>query len=67
MKRVIDRRKSSEKPGVPIAKLAYWAEPTAIQAKLVTGCELRAGGKNEEALAAKRAAADHEARSRSTC
>jgi tetratricopeptide (TPR) repeat protein len=41
-------------------KLAYWAEQTEIQAKVATAWVLRAEGKNEEALAAMRAAADHE-------
>ena len=41
-------------------KLAYWAEQTEIQAKVATAWALRAEGKNEEALAAMRAAADHE-------
>jgi hypothetical protein len=42
-------------------KLAYWAEQTEIQAKVASAWALRAEGKNEEALAAMRAAADHEA------
>ena len=41
-------------------KLAYWAEQTEIQAKVATAWALHAEGKNEEALAAMRAAADHE-------
>jgi tetratricopeptide (TPR) repeat protein len=41
-------------------KLAYWAEQTDIQAKIATAWALHAEGKNEEALAAMRAAADHE-------
>lgn len=41
-------------------KLAYWAEQTEIQAKVATAWALRAEGKNEEALAAMSAAADHE-------
>ena len=41
-------------------KLAYWAEQTEVQAKVATAWALRAEGKNEEALAAMRAAADHE-------
>jgi Tetratricopeptide repeat len=41
-------------------KLAYWAEQTEIQAQVATAWALRAEGKNEEALAALRAAADHE-------
>jgi len=41
-------------------KLAYWAEQTEIQAKVATAWALRAEGKQEEALAAMRAAADHE-------
>jgi tetratricopeptide (TPR) repeat protein len=40
--------------------LAYWAEQTEIQEKVATAWALRAEGKNEEALAAMRAAADHE-------
>jgi Tetratricopeptide repeat len=43
-------------------KLAYWAEQAEIQAKVATAWALRAEGKNEEALAAMRAAADHEDR-----
>lgn len=41
-------------------KLAYWAEQAEIQAQVSTAWALRAEGKNEEALAALRAAADHE-------
>ena len=41
-------------------KLAYWAEQTGIQAEVATAWALRAEGKDEEALAAMRAAADHE-------
>jgi hypothetical protein len=41
-------------------KLAYWAEQTEIQAKVVSAWALLAEGKQEEALAAMRAAADHE-------
>jgi tetratricopeptide (TPR) repeat protein len=41
-------------------KLAYWAEQTEIQAQVATAWTLRAEGKNEEALAAMHAAADHE-------
>lgn len=41
-------------------KLGYWAEQTEIQAAIVTAWALRAEGKNEEALAAMRAAADRE-------
>lgn len=41
-------------------KLAYWAEQTEVQAKVATAWALRAEGKNDEALAAMRAAADHE-------
>jgi hypothetical protein len=41
-------------------KLAYWAEQVEIQAKVASAWALRAEGKNEEALAAMRAAADHE-------
>jgi tetratricopeptide (TPR) repeat protein len=40
--------------------LAYWAEQVDIQAKVATAWALRAEGKNDEALAAIRAAADHE-------
>jgi hypothetical protein len=41
-------------------KLAYWAEQVEIQAEVATAWALRAEGKDEEALAAMRAAADHE-------
>jgi hypothetical protein len=41
-------------------KLAYWAEQVEIQAQVANAWALRAEGKNEEALAAMRAAADHE-------
>jgi len=41
-------------------KLAYWAEQAEVQAQVATAWALRAEGKNEEALAAMRAAADHE-------
>ena len=41
-------------------KLAYWAEQVEVQAKVATAWALRAEGKHEEALAAMRAAADHE-------
>jgi tetratricopeptide (TPR) repeat protein len=41
-------------------KLAYWAEQTEIQAKVASAWALLAEGKKEEALAAMRAAADHE-------
>jgi tetratricopeptide (TPR) repeat protein len=41
-------------------KLAYWAEQTEIQAKVASAWALHAEGKHEEALAALRAAADHE-------
>jgi hypothetical protein len=41
-------------------KLAYWAEQVEIQAQVASAWALRAEGKNEEALAAMRAAADHE-------
>jgi hypothetical protein len=43
-------------------KLAYWAEQTEIQAKIATAWTLRAERKDAEALAALRAAADHEDR-----
>jgi hypothetical protein len=43
-------------------KLAYWAEQVEIQAEVANAWALRAEGKNEEALAAMRAAADHEDR-----
>jgi tetratricopeptide (TPR) repeat protein len=41
-------------------KLGYWAEQTEVQAKIVTAWALKAEGKDAEALAAMRAAADHE-------
>jgi tetratricopeptide (TPR) repeat protein len=41
-------------------KLGYWVEQTEIQAAIVTAWALRAEGKNDEALAAMRAAADRE-------
>jgi tetratricopeptide (TPR) repeat protein len=41
-------------------KLAYWAEQIELQAQVASAWALRAEGKNEEALAAMRAAADHE-------
>ena len=41
-------------------KLAYWAEQVEIQAQVATAWALYAEGKLEEALAAMRAAADHE-------
>jgi hypothetical protein len=41
-------------------KLAYWAEQTAIQAKVATAWALPAEGKHDETPAAMRAAADHE-------
>jgi hypothetical protein len=41
-------------------KLAYWAEQAEVQAQVASAWALRAEGKNEEALAAMRAAADHE-------
>jgi tetratricopeptide (TPR) repeat protein len=41
-------------------KLAYWAEQTEIQAKVATAWALYAEGQREDALAAMRAAADHE-------
>jgi hypothetical protein len=41
-------------------KLAYWAEQVEIQAQVASAWALRAEGKNEEALAAMHAAADHE-------
>jgi tetratricopeptide (TPR) repeat protein len=41
-------------------KLAYWAEQVEIQAKVATAWALHAEGKPDEALAAMRAAADHE-------
>jgi tetratricopeptide (TPR) repeat protein len=41
-------------------KLDYWAEQVEIQAQIATAWALYAEGKHEEALAAMRAAADHE-------
>jgi tetratricopeptide (TPR) repeat protein len=41
-------------------KLGYWAEQTEIQAQVVAAWALRAEGKNDEALATMRAAADRE-------
>src|SRR5207244_1621691 len=41
-------------------KLAYWAEQAEVQEQVATAWALRAEGKNEEALAAMRVAADHE-------
>lgn len=41
-------------------KLAYWAEQTEVQAEIATAWALRAEGKNAEALARMRSAADHE-------
>jgi tetratricopeptide (TPR) repeat protein len=41
-------------------KLGYWAEQTEVQAKIVTAWALKAEGKDAEALAAMRAATDHE-------
>jgi tetratricopeptide (TPR) repeat protein len=41
-------------------KLAYWAEQVEVQAQVATAWTLYAEGKHEEALAAMRAAADHE-------
>ena len=43
-------------------KIAYWAEQVGIQASIATAWALRAEGKNEDALAAMRAAADHQDR-----
>ena len=43
-------------------KLGYWAEQTEIQAKVATAWVLRAEGQDAGALAALRAAADHEDR-----
>lgn len=43
-------------------KLAYWVEQVEIQANIANAWMLRAQGKNGEALAAMRAAADHEDR-----
>jgi hypothetical protein len=41
-------------------KLAYWAEQVEVQAQVASAWALHAEGKHEEALAAMRAAADHE-------
>lgn len=41
-------------------QLAYWAEQVEVQAQVASAWALRAEGKNDEALAAMRAAADHE-------
>ena len=41
-------------------KIGYWADQTEIQAAIVTAWALKAEGKNDEALAAMRAAADRE-------
>jgi hypothetical protein len=43
-------------------KLAYWAEQSEVQAKVATAWALRAERKDADALAAMRAAADHEDR-----
>jgi hypothetical protein len=43
-------------------KLGYWAEQSEVQAKVATAWALRAEGKDAEAIAALRAAADHEDR-----
>jgi tetratricopeptide (TPR) repeat protein len=43
-------------------KLGYWAEQSEVQSKIATAWALRAEGKDAEALAALRAAADHEDR-----
>jgi tetratricopeptide (TPR) repeat protein len=43
-------------------KLGYWAEQSEVQAKVATAWALRAEGKDADALAALRAAADHEDR-----
>jgi tetratricopeptide (TPR) repeat protein len=43
-------------------KLSYWAEQSEVQAKVATAWALRAEGKDAEALAALKAAADHEDR-----
>jgi tetratricopeptide (TPR) repeat protein len=43
-------------------KLDYWAEQTEVQMKIATAWALRAEGQDTEALAALRAAADHEDR-----
>jgi hypothetical protein len=41
-------------------KVGYWAEQTEIQAAIINAWALKAEGKNDEALAAMRAAADRE-------
>lgn len=41
-------------------KLAYWVEQVELQAQVATAWALHAEGKNEKALTAMRAAADHE-------
>lgn len=41
-------------------KLGYWAEQTEVQIEVATAWALRAEGKNQDALARMRAAADHE-------
>jgi tetratricopeptide (TPR) repeat protein len=43
-------------------KLGYWAEQSEVQAKVASAWALRAEGRDAEALAALRAAADHEDR-----
>jgi tetratricopeptide (TPR) repeat protein len=43
-------------------KLGYWAEQSEVQTKVATAWALRAEGKDAEALAALKAAADHEDR-----
>ncbi len=43
-------------------KLGYWAEQSEVQGKVATAWALRAEGKDAEAVAALRAAADHEDR-----
>lgn len=43
-------------------KLGYWAEQSDVQINIATAWALRAEGKNDEALAQMRAAADHEDR-----
>ena len=43
-------------------KLGYWAAQSEVQAKVATAWALRAEGKDAEAIAALRAAADHEDR-----
>lgn len=43
-----------------VRKLGYWAEQTEVQIKVASAWALRAEGKNAEALAQMRAAADHE-------